>query len=134
MTISYTEEENLSPEQFISILERSALARRRPVADPASIKTMLTKADIVLCAWDNNQLVGISRAITDFSYCCYLSDLAVDAAYQKRGIGNELIKRTHILAGDGTTLVLLSAPDAMPYYEKIGMAPITNGWMIDRTG
>lgn len=27
------------------------------------------------------------RPVTDFSFCCYLSDLAVDAAYQSQGIG-----------------------------------------------
>jgi len=133
MTISYTEENNLSAEEFISVLERSTLAERRPVTDPARIKIMLESADIVLCARNEGTLVGISRAITDFSYCCYLSDLAVDAAYQRQGIGKELVSRTHKIAGDGTTLHLMSAPDAMTYYEKIGMTSIANGWKIDRT-
>ncbi len=133
MTITYTEEKYLSPEEFISVLELSTLAERRPVADPARIKTMLENADIVLCARNEGTLVGISRAITDFSYCCYLSDLAVDAAYQGQGIGKELVSRTHKIAGEGTTLHLMSAPDAMTYYEKIAMMPITNGWKIDRT-
>ena len=31
--------------------------------------------------------MGVSRAITDFAYCTYLSDLAVDESYQKQGIG-----------------------------------------------
>ena len=133
MAITYKEEGNLSLEEFAGILERSTLARRRPATDPARLKTMLANADIILCARDGNKLVGISRAITDYSYCCYLSDLAVDVAYQRRGIGKELIKRTHEIAGDRTTLHLMSAPDSMTYYENIGMTPITNGWKIDRT-
>ena len=66
-------------------------------------------------------LVGISRAITDFHYCTYLSDLAVDEDWQRRGIGRELIKRTHEAAGVHTTLILLSAPKAQTYYPHVGL-------------
>ncbi len=57
-------------------------------------------------------MIGVARAITDFSYCTYLSDLAVDKAYQGRGIGRRLIAETHTTAGLQTSLILLSAPDA----------------------
>jgi len=55
---------------------------------------MLQHADVVVTARVEGRLVGVSRAITDFSYCTYLSDLAVDEAFQRRGIGRELIRRT----------------------------------------
>ena len=134
MKIAYTDEKDLSPEEFIDVLERANFAERRPVADHQRIQTMITNANIVLCARDGDKLIGVSRAVTDFCYCCYLSDLAIDAAYQKQGIGKELMSRTHQLAGAGANLLLLAAPDAMTYYEKIGMTPVTNGWMIDRAG
>jgi len=104
------------------VLRRSTLAERRPVDDAGRIARMLAKADIVLCARDRGgKLIGVSRAITDFSYCCYLSDLAVDVARQRGGIGRELIRRTHELAGAETMLILLAAPKAMGYYPHIGM-------------
>jgi predicted N-acetyltransferase YhbS len=108
------------------------LGRRRPVNDVERIKTMIAHADIMLCARDDNKLVGISRALTDFSYCCYLSDLAVDTAYQKTGVGKELVYRTRDITGDHAKFFLMSVPEAMTYYEHIGMTAIPNGWMIDR--
>jgi GNAT superfamily N-acetyltransferase len=93
---------------------------------------MLVNADIIVTARDGARLVGVSRAITDFSYCCYLSDLAVDAAYQRRGIGKRLIEETRARAGDGATLILVAAPGAVTYYPHIGMEPVESCWRIQR--
>ena len=79
------------------------------------------------------RLVGVSRAITDFSYCTYLSDLAVDRDYQRQGIGRELIRLTHEAAGLDTMLILLAAPLARTYYPHIGMNPHDSCWIIPRT-
>jgi predicted N-acetyltransferase YhbS len=77
-------------------------------------------------------LVGVSRAITDANYCTYLSDLAVDASFQGRGIGRELIERTHEAAGLETMLVLLAAPGARTYYPHVGLVPHESCWIIPR--
>jgi len=92
---------------------------------------MLTYGNILVTAWHNDLLVGVSRALSDFSFCCYLSDLAVDEAYQHKGIGKELIRLTHMVAGD-TSLVLLAAPKAAEYYPKIGMDRFTDCFLIKR--
>ncbi len=92
---------------------------------------MLQHADIVLTARDESSLlIGVSRAITDYSYCTYLSDLAVDEEFQKQGIGRELIRRTHETAGLHTRLILLAAPAAASYYPHIGMQRHDSCWMI----
>ena len=132
MAITYSLEPDLQSVEFVDVLERSTLARRRPVEDAERAGRMVRNADIMLCARDAGRLVGIARAITDFSYCCYLSDLAVDTDYQGRGIGGELMRRAHEAAGPETTLILLSAPGAMSYYADAGLDPIDNGWKIDR--
>ena len=93
---------------------------------------MLRHADIIVTARVERLLVGVSRAITDFSYCTYLSDLAVDEAFQRRGIGRELIRRTHEAAGLNTSLILLSAPKAQTYYPHIGMQRHDSCWYIRR--
>ena len=130
--IIYQLETNLTAQEFQSILVSSTLAARRPASDLPRLQKMIDHADIILTARDNEKLVGISRAITDFSYCCYLSDLAVDKNYQKHGIGKRLIDETHKAAGENTSLILLSAPDAQAYYPKIGMQKIENGWIIPK--
>ena len=131
--ITYQTGQKISAEQFIDLLQRSTLAERRPVHDKIKIGKMLTYASILVTAWHKDLLVGVSRAITDFSFCCYLSDLAVDEAHQHQGIGKELIRLTHQVAGErDTSLVLLAAPKAAAYYPKIGMDRNTDCFVIKR--
>lgn len=131
--VVYREEPDLSAAEFVDVLRRSTLAERRPVDEPERIRRMLAHADILLCARDGKgKLIGISRALTDFAFCCYLSDLAVDKAWQGRGIGRELIRRTHERAGLGAALILLSAPKAMSYYPHVGMEKAENAFIMPR--
>jgi predicted N-acetyltransferase YhbS len=129
--ILYGIEPELTPAEFIDVLVRSTLAERRPVNKLEVIEGMLANADLVVTArLEDGTLVGVSRAITDYSYCTYLSDLAVDTAYQRQGIGRELIAKTHDAAGLSTTLVLLAAPAAREYYPRIGMERHDSCWLI----
>jgi GNAT superfamily N-acetyltransferase len=131
--IDYATEPGLGVREFVDVLRRSTLDGRRPVDDTAAIAGMLAHADVIVTARAaDGLLVGVSRAITDFSYCTYLSDLAVDRQYQRQGIGRELIRRTHMTAGLNTTLILLAAPNAERYYPHIGMKPHHSCWRIDR--
>jgi len=132
MDIAYRIEPDLTAEEFIDVLARSTLAQRRPVDEASTIRGMLENADLIVTARAGGRLVGVSRAISDFSYCTYLSDLAVDEQYQRRGIGRELIRRTHAAAGLSTTLILLAAPAARAYYPHIGMQPHDSCWIVPR--
>jgi predicted N-acetyltransferase YhbS len=116
------------------VLVRSTLAERRPVHDAETIRAMLKNADLIFTARIDGLLVGVSRAITDFAFCTCLSDLAVDENYQRQGIGQELIRRTHEAAGLNTTLILLAAPKAQAYYPHIGMTKHGSCWIIPREG
>jgi predicted N-acetyltransferase YhbS len=130
--VVYQVEPGLSPAEFLEVLESSTLAERRPVNEPATIRAMLENADVLVTARVDGRIVGVSRAITDFAYCTYLSDLAVDRTYQRQGIGRELIRRTHEVAGLGTTLILLAAPLAKTYYPHVGLVPHDSCWVIPR--
>jgi ribosomal protein S18 acetylase RimI-like enzyme len=132
LSVLYELEPDLAADEFIDVLRRSTLAPRRPVDDRATISSMLRHADVIVTARVARQLVGVSRAITDFSYCTYLSDLAVDVAYQRRGIGRALIQQTHEAAGLATTLILLAAPQAVSYYPHIGMTRHDSCWIAPR--
>ena len=120
-TILYAVEPDLSADDFIDVLHRSGLAERRPVADRPRVEAMLRNADLTITARADGLLVGVARSVTDFVYCCYLSDLAVDRAFQGRGIGKELMRRTRAAVGEGTTCLLLSAPKAIGFYEEAGL-------------
>ncbi|MGH6663970.1 MAG: GNAT family N-acetyltransferase [Pseudolabrys sp.] len=133
MPIVYALEPDLSAKEFRDVLVASTLAERRPANDMERLDRMLRQADIIVTARDGKKLVGISRAITDFAYCCYLSDLAVDTAYQHQGIGKRLIDETRKTAGERASLILLAAPAAESYYPKIGMRQRPSCWEIPRT-
>jgi GNAT superfamily N-acetyltransferase len=133
MDVRYQTEPDLSASEFIDLLVRSTLAERRPVGDPAVIQGMLRHADLILTARVEGRLVGLARALSDFHYCTYLADLAVDAACQKQGIGRQLLQRVHQAAGLHTTLILLAAPKAQSYYPHVGLTRHESCWIVPRT-
>src|SRR5689334_4915848 len=129
MQVAYCDEPDLTVHEFRDVLIASMLAKRRPIDDLPRLEKMLRQADIIVTAREGNRLVGVARAITDFAYCCYLSDLAVDAAYQRKGIGKRLIDETRARAGEGATLILIAAPAAESYYPRIGMKQSPSCWV-----
>lgn len=130
MEISYQEEHNIAASEFIDLLKRSTLAERRPIEDLERIQSMIDHADIMLTARHGDKLVGVARSVSDFTFCTYLSDLAVDEAYQHQGIGKQLLAETHLLYPEAK-LILLAAPAAQAYYPKIGMEHSEHCFTID---
>ncbi len=129
--VIYALEPGLDAGAFADVLRRSTLGERRPVDDLDTMRAMVAHADLIVTArTGDGLLVGVSRALTDDAWCTYLSDLAVDAAFQRRGIGRELIRRTHEAAGRHTSLILLAAPAAETYYPHIGMRQHHSCWRI----
>jgi len=130
MSIHYEHSRVIGEEEFVDLLKRSTLAERRPVDDPKCIKAMLEHANLLCTAWDGEKLVGVARSVTDFEYCCYLSDLAVDEAYQRQGIGRELIRLTQSKLGSRAKIILLAAPKADGYYPRIGFESHPSAWIL----
>jgi ribosomal protein S18 acetylase RimI-like enzyme len=126
--IAYRLGNDLELDTVIDVYRRSTLGERRPVDDRDRMRQMLAHANLVVSAWDGSRLVGIARSLSDFCYCTYLSDLAVDADYQRRGIGRELVRRTRV-EGGRATVVLFAAPKAVDYYPRIGFSP-GSGWVL----
>jgi len=130
--ITYQLEPDLSAAEFRAVLVASTLGARRPVDNLPRLEKMLRQADIIVTARQAGKLVGVSRAVTDFAYCCYLSDLAVDEALQRQGIGKQLIEETRKAAGPEASVILLAAPAAETYYGKIGMTHMPHCWSLPR--
>jgi len=130
MPIRYEQNRPITAAEFVDLLERSTLAERRPVEDPKCMAAMLEHGNLLCTAWDGDRLVGVARSLTDFEFCCYLSDLAVDRGYQGRGIGRELIRMTQSRLGEQAKLVLLAAPKAVGYYPRLGFDPHPSAWVL----
>jgi len=133
MEIELTYRNDIVPEinQIVDIYNSSGI--NRPTTDKARIEKMFSNSNLIITAWDKEKLVGISRSLTDFCYCCYLSDLVVRKEYQRSGIGKKLIGLTKDSIGKQTSLILLSAPTALDYYPRVGFQKIDNGFMIKRS-
>jgi ribosomal protein S18 acetylase RimI-like enzyme len=130
MVITYKTNAKLEAHELSDLFKASGI--KRPVEDLNRVKKMIDNANLIVTAWDGEKLVGVARALSDFSYCCYLSDLAVDKEYQNQGIGHELVDEIQKLVGEESNLVLLSAPEAMEYYPKIGFEKCGNAYLIYR--
>ena len=130
MVITYKTNAKLEAHELSDLFKASGI--KRPVEDLNRVKNMIDNSNLLITAWDGEKLVGVARALSDFSYCCYLSDLAVDKEYQNQGIGHELVNKIQKLIGDESNLVLLSAPEAMEYYPKIGFEKAGNAYIIYR--
>ncbi|WP_289296175.1 GNAT family N-acetyltransferase [uncultured Reyranella sp.] len=131
MNTIYAREDDLGADEYIDVVAKSGL--NRPIGDRPRIERMLKQANLILTARQDGRLVGFARALTDFCFCCYLSDLAVDRACQGQGIGKRLIEMTRTEAGGAnTTTLLLSAPTAMTFYEGIRMPKADNCFLYRR--
>lgn len=130
MAITYKVNAPLDLDAAIELYRASTLGERRPVDDRGCMEQMLGEANLTVTAWEGELLVGIARSLTDWCYCCYLSDLAVRASHQRGGIGKELIRRTQAELGPKATLILLAAPAAREYYPRIGMEQHPSAWIL----
>jgi len=128
--ITYQTGNDLDLDQTIDLYRASTLGARRPIDDRAIVADMIRHGNLTVTAWDGDTLVGISRSLTDFSYVCYLSDLAVRESHQKLGIGRELIARTRAELGPRAMIVLLAAPAAVDYYPKLGFTQHGSAWLL----
>lgn len=128
--IHYRADRDLDLDACIELYRASTLGQRRPIEDRDRMAAMLHHANLIVTAWDGALLVGISRALSDFSFVTYLSDLAVRQSHQRQGIGKELIRRTQSLGGRHSKLILLAAPAAESYYPHIGFSRHPQAWML----
>ncbi|GAA4084939.1 MULTISPECIES: GNAT family N-acetyltransferase [Streptomyces] len=124
---------SLDVEEVLALYRASTLAERRPVDDVERFTKMLAGADLVITARLDGRLIGIARSLTDGAYATYLSDIAVDVAHQRQGVGRDLIRATQE-AAPRAKVVLLSAPAAVDYYPHIGFKRHESAWTLDALG
>lgn len=130
MALLFKVNEKLMPEQMAEVFKLSGI--KRPYEDLNRMKMMIDQADILISCWEGDRVVGIARAITDYCYCCYLSDLAVVKEFQKKNIGKGLVQTLQETLGDGVSIVLLSSEKALSFYPQIGFEQANNAFRVAR--
>jgi len=88
--VTFSEKKELQPEQLLKLFHQAPWAKYRTLDDA---REMLRHTDMVLCAWDGDQLIGFGRVLTDFVYRATIWDVVVDKAYQRQGIGTDIVQR-----------------------------------------
>ena len=118
-------EERLSFEEYIDFLKRTDLGSQYPKERfEERIKKLVDNVSISLVARnEKNIVVGVLFGLTDFAYWLYITDLGVDRAYVRQGIGKRLMKTAHSIAGGEKNIAvyLIANEKAVPFYEKLGM-------------
>ena len=128
-TIVYQVNADIKVADYINLLSKTSLGERRPINDIQRMDGMLKNSNLIVSAWSGDNLVGVSRSLTDYHFCCYLSDLAVSEEFQKYGIGKKLIDLTAEQLEPNCTIILLAAPQATGYYPKIGFNQHSSAWV-----
>lgn len=119
--IAYAREFALPLAEFRDVVDSSGLRAAQQPCDDARLQAMLDGANLVVTARQAGGLVGVARCLTDFAWCCYLSDLAVCRPLQSRGIGRGLLHEVYRHVGDGVSVILMSEPSATGFYLREGM-------------
>lgn len=131
--IVFAPEPDLALEDFRRVLVESGLGATRPVDDLPRLKQMLAQANLVMTARRlSGELLGVARCLTDFAWIAYLPELAVSQHAQGLGVGKQLLEALRKELGPKVSLVLASMPDAVGFYEKIGMPRMPDAFHFRR--
>ncbi|MBQ2861908.1 MAG: GNAT family N-acetyltransferase [Oscillospiraceae bacterium] len=130
-------EERISAEDYIDFLKRTDLGSQYPKERFFErISKLVNNASISLTARnENGKIVGVLFGLTDFAYWLYVTDLGVDRSYTGQGIGRNLMKTAHEIAGGEKDIAvyLIANKNAIPFYEKLGMEKSTDVMQYDKT-
>ena len=118
-------QERITADEYIDFLKRTDLGSQYPQERFSErIHRLVSTVSISLVARNaDGMIVGVLFGLTDFAYWLYVTDLGVDRAYVKMGIGRDLMKTAHEIAGGEKDIAvyLIANENAVPFYEKIGM-------------
>lgn len=118
-------EERISAEEYITFLKRTDLGSQYPKERfEKRIGKLVNTVSISLVARnESGTIVGVLFGLTDFAYWLYVTDLGVDRGCTGQGIGRQLMKTAHKIAGGEKDIAvyLIANENAVGFYEKMGM-------------
>ena len=118
-------EERLTAGEYVDFLKRTDLGSQYPKERfEERVERLVRNVSVSLVARDQTgTVVGVLFGLTDFAYWLYVTDLGVDRAYERQGVGTLLMKTAHRIAGGEKDIAvyLIANEKAVPFYEKLGM-------------
>ncbi|GAB1157085.1 GNAT family N-acetyltransferase [Paenibacillus illinoisensis] len=116
VTVKLHTEKQISPSELMSLYHDAAWW---PDRDNDGILKLLSSG-IALGAWEDDVLVGFSRAISDGVFRAYIEDVVVLSSYRNKGIGKLIIERLLDELKDIDVISLFCSEDLAGFYEETG--------------
>ncbi|MFL5608671.1 MAG: GNAT family N-acetyltransferase [Gemmatimonadaceae bacterium] len=115
--ITYVEKPAIAPDALNALF-----ARAWPDARPRDLAAILSRSLTYMVAFAGDRLVGYVNVATDGGEHAFLLDPTVDPAFQRRGIGLELVRlATAAAARAGSTWLHVDFEPALePFYRRAG--------------
>jgi len=88
----------------------------------AVLKKAIQESWCWVCAFDGEDLIGVGRLISDGALYALVCDMIVRPAYQRQGIGTEILKRLKERCAEHQIqrVWLCAAPGRAPFYIRNG--------------
>lgn len=99
----------------------SVVFQRAPLGDrnPAKLREVFQNSPIRCFVWDEKELIGAGRAITDGVRYSVVFDVVLLPEYQGRGIGRQIMNFL-MERSKGTAVLLHAVPGRETFYAKLG--------------
>jgi len=115
-SIQYTVNGPFRPEEIQSLFHSTGLIKIQPLS---RLVGAITGSNAYVTARSGDTLIGFGRLLTDYHTIAYINYMAVDPAYQQRGVGQAILEKLVEASGD-VERVFLYTDTADAFYMRHG--------------
>ncbi|MEH7329512.1 GNAT family N-acetyltransferase [Priestia megaterium] len=91
------------------------------------IKKVFQSSNVVAIAYDEDNIAGFGRALSDGVFNAAIYDVVVDEHYQNKGIGQQIIENLLAQLKDISCVHLVSTAGNEEFYRKAGFRKMKTG-------
>ncbi|MEB4868466.1 GNAT family N-acetyltransferase [Priestia megaterium] len=91
------------------------------------IKKVFQSSNVVAIAYDEDNIAGFGRALSDGVFNAAIYDVVIDEHYQNKGIGQQIIENLLAQLDDISCIHLVSTAGNEEFYRKAGFRKMKTG-------
>ena len=91
MVIQFANQADIPVDALISLYE--SVGWSAYTNDPHKLTRAIAHSSLVISAWQEDELIGLIRCLTDKDTVAYIQDILVKPGFQGKGVGDELMRR-----------------------------------------
>ncbi|MDR7150147.1 ribosomal protein S18 acetylase RimI-like enzyme [Hydrogenophaga palleronii] len=112
--------------------ELAALYDAAPLGSksPSGLKTAFTNSMFTCFVYDEQQLVGVGRALADGVDCSYICDVALLPSHQGLGLGKQIVAKLVEMSRGHRKIILYAVPGKESFYKKLGFKRMSTAMAI----